>query len=389
MRRNRILRIAGCLCLGVFLYFAATAFADNRFHAAVRDADAFVTKTRDDAFWYNTLSAKEQWLYDALMSAVTDLSEQTESIPFVANETMFRNAVSAYRLDHPAVFYLDAEHTTLITTAHTSKICPTYCALPEARQTQLNDAVLFLTDGIDTTDARNASQQLADRLIDGCTYPGSEMTDTVVGSSAYDALVIGYADGFGYALAYQLLCDSVGIPCETVTGNVNGTPHAWNMLTLDGVVGYTDIMWNDIPMTPETDQATEIPHFYGYTFLSFDEMALDHTADFASLCPRGETETYYEYYGLYAEDAAQLPALFDSLLSNARATGKAEIAFCIGEPVSDSVLQEYLHTAIAKTNETEFDGFVPRLRTVNRVYHASETRYAVTVRLFYEENEEE
>ena len=49
--------------------------------------------------------------------------------------------------------------------------------------------------------------------------------------TAYHALVEGRADSEGAALAYQLLCDRAGVECVLVRGELDGTPHFWNIVT--------------------------------------------------------------------------------------------------------------------------------------------------------------
>lgn len=68
-------------------------------------------------------------------------------------------------------------------------------------------------------------------------------------ASVYDALCIGSANSEGIALSYQLLCQQAGIDCALVQGTLNGTPHWWNIITLDGVSWLVDATRAD----PEED----------------------------------------------------------------------------------------------------------------------------------------
>ncbi|MGI5962944.1 MAG: transglutaminase domain-containing protein [Lawsonibacter sp.] len=56
-----------------------------------------------------------------------------------------------------------------------------------------------------------------------------------LGSTAYHALLEGGADYQGLSLALALVCQQLGIDCRVVSGNLNGTPHFWNVVaTQDG-----------------------------------------------------------------------------------------------------------------------------------------------------------
>lgn len=51
---------------------------------------------------------------------------------------------------------------------------------------------------------------------------------------AWGAVCGGLATGEGFALAYRLLCQSMGLSCETVNGTLGGLPHSWNTVSVDG-----------------------------------------------------------------------------------------------------------------------------------------------------------
>lgn len=70
--------------------------------------------------------------------------------------------------------------------------------------------------------------------------------------SAYGALIEGRTVCTGYARAFQALCDQLGLPCYTVLGSYNGTGHAWNAVYIDGETRYVDCTLADTG-TPEAD----------------------------------------------------------------------------------------------------------------------------------------
>lgn len=89
--------------------------------------------------------------------------------------------------------------------------------------------------------------------------------------SAYGALVLGKAVCAGYARAYQVLMNAVGIRCWYVSGeskNPSGImeAHAWNLVWLDGKCVYTDVTWDDHRPT----------NFHHYLNLSLDQISTDH-----------------------------------------------------------------------------------------------------------------
>ena len=75
---------------------------------------------------------------------------------------------------------------------------------------------------------------------------------------AAGALLDGLAVCDGYAKAFKLLCDKMGIPCVIVAGTAkqNGSeePHAWNYVQMeDGLYYAVDLTWNDDGELASTD----------------------------------------------------------------------------------------------------------------------------------------
>lgn len=60
-------------------------------------------------------------------------------------------------------------------------------------------------------------------------------------SSVYAALVEGTSDSQGAALACQLLYTQAGFSCLTVQGTLDGSPHWWNLVELDGTWRHADV----------------------------------------------------------------------------------------------------------------------------------------------------
>lgn len=85
------------------------------------------------------------------------------------------------------------------------------------RQAELAQAASDLLSELTETTPR----QLYERLLPRASSEG--------GSTAYDALVNGTANGEGLALAYKLLCDEAGITCTVVRGQ--GDRSFWNIVS--------------------------------------------------------------------------------------------------------------------------------------------------------------
>lgn len=65
-------------------------------------------------------------------------------------------------------------------------------------------------------------------------------------TTAYGALINGTAIGEGYAMAYKALCDCLGIECYVVHGSLDGVPHVWNIVLLEGDFYHVDVAMSDV-----------------------------------------------------------------------------------------------------------------------------------------------
>ena len=79
----------------------------------------------------------------------------------------------------------------------------------------------------------------ADSTLDKISYIYNYLCENVV-YDIYDALVSGKTVCSGYAAAFQVMMEKLGIPCKIMAGNVNGTAHAWNAVNVSGKWYYVD-----------------------------------------------------------------------------------------------------------------------------------------------------
>lgn len=63
--------------------------------------------------------------------------------------------------------------------------------------------------------------------------------------SIYDALIGGKSVCAGYAGAFQVIMDALGIECYINEGKANGEDHAWNIVKLEGKYYFVDATWGD------------------------------------------------------------------------------------------------------------------------------------------------
>lgn len=189
----------------------------------------------------------------------------------------FGAARDAYRLDHPEVFYIDFDYLSVsvgtqngsyVATLGTGRAASYYIADGFASESQVNAAIAAL-DAEVTAVAAEADRQegtvekirsVNAQLVEKITYSFCATADasgTTYGDGAayirnpYGALVNGKAVCEGYARAFKLVMDRLGVECVLVQGVAQGEtnggyePHMWNYVKLDGGWYAVDVTWND------------------------------------------------------------------------------------------------------------------------------------------------
>ena len=384
--RHSLLLLPVCLALCLCLYALASAVSEQRFAAALEKAERAEPQTREGALFYNALSAKEQMLYDALVSAAEDEARETEVLPFVPTTEEFFRAREAFLCEHPEYYTVDGDAFLLKTSAHTAAAVMAYCENSSECKERTEAVISRILSGIPDGTEYDVMLYLHDELtVCAVCADGSAETaekTTAVGKTAMGALCGIPSDSRAYASAYSLLCTRAGLSCRVVTGyGENGETLYWNAVTADGKTGYTDVFWDDSPVSTVT-----LP-FHGYCFLDRTEMERDHRLD-ARFADGGAEDTvnFYESCG-YTADADGLDALLDTMLAKARETGAAAIEFSVsGNENTDGMtetVQAALENAVKRANGSG-NGSLPLKEF--RVYRASDKRPVYTVQLFYEEN---
>ncbi len=119
-----------------------------------------------------------------------------------------------------------------------------------ARREEAIAAALAGTEGLEPY-----AQVLAvhDYLVRTCAYGDPE---SAVDHTAYGALLSGQAVCEGYASAFRILMDRLGIPCIVVSSEE--MEHGWNMVQLDGQWYHVDVTWDD--PTPDRGPDADVSH---------------------------------------------------------------------------------------------------------------------------------
>ncbi|MCI8590623.1 MAG: hypothetical protein HFE77_07955 [Clostridiales bacterium] len=317
-KRNQALWKAAALILFFVLLFIAAVI---RFWPSFGFADLSKAEPvyKQDKLYYNHLSRKEQYLYDALITAIDLHKDYTDEIRYVFSSEEFNNVVQFIISDYPEYFYVDYNHIeSYVSETHTKVKLAYYKSKEEATrmQAELQNAIAPIIEQTVTLNEDFEKELLLhDYLVESCTYLTGE-PDNAEGylyNTAYGAIVLKKAYCDGYALAFKLLMNQSGLFCSTVSGFANNLPHMWNMVYIDDHFYHVDVTWNDADMTYGKNMI-----FHGYFNLSKEAITYNHIISYEEVLPLAEDETnYYERIGLSAHTKEELTEILYNSMTKA------------------------------------------------------------------------
>lgn len=238
---------------------------------------------------YNQLNEKQQYIYDAVITAVERLKTDVplSTIMEISADDYCEVYQQIYNDEH-ALFYIDTKMQYAMNTA-TKKIASAVIFYKYS-----DEKILEMQKAIETE---------AKRVLDGITPQMTEYDivkyfhDYLASNVVYDETAANCRDIYGvfvdkkaicggYSKAFSYLCDKVGIETITVTGDADGEAHMWNMVKIGG-------QWYNIDITYAVTNS-ELGKYVRYDYFCVNDAML---ADSRTIY-----EQIYSYPKATAED---------------------------------------------------------------------------------------
>lgn len=252
-------------------------YYDSEYRYAATEQQTAALRIRSD--FYSTLSMASRAVYDSLVDNLTSLRDGKAEISFFFPEsvsydeisaTMYQDAMNAFNRDHSEAFWLDMAAMKLTVTqtgdgrlqGTITPVDGTYYTSAYTSITEVERDVALMEERIEEiVSASAALDTIYERLLyihdwlvlhSACNADGiSSHMRAFEAVSALEGNMTGDSRPVceGYARAFKLLCDELGIPCmlitgEGVSGNVTES-HMWNYVQLDGAWYAVDVTWDD------------------------------------------------------------------------------------------------------------------------------------------------
>jgi transglutaminase-like putative cysteine protease len=242
---------------------------------------------------YQLASEEEQQTYEEMYYAAVTFSDDYELT--TTDLDLVKRVFSYMSDDHPELFWVKGYQVT-----HTSvggQIKKINFSIHKEKeesevkelQPQIVSYVQKCMEGIqeDWTDYEKA-RYVYEYIIKNTTY----QLNSTDNQNICSVFLYGESVCQGYSVATQYLLQVLGIPCETITGEVvDRGSHAWNLLQINGEYCYMDTTWGS-PSFSESVQNADNVILYDYFCVSGDDLGATHKADGSIPLPDSTSDAY-------------------------------------------------------------------------------------------------
>lgn len=316
--------------------------------------------------YYGQLNSSERQIYNAVSDAVKANKNVCMISPdaYYSNEREIERAVSAFLMDHPECLDLNGAYTIfsngkLELDRHDYW---SYSSNPQRYTEQLMTEVSRIASMARQypTDFDRAVF-VHDYICENCRYDYERLAESEKTIhdpevefiyNAYGCLVQGSCVCQGYAEAYKLILDELGIECCFVKGTAEGERHGWNIVKLGRGYYHVDVTWDDEDdITFDGETYSGLCH-HAYFGLTTEMISSDHKVDTELFGIPECTSTRYEYYSFkgYLPEPAGLQGILASIAKQ-REAGENPVVIRFAdraqfdEGVSEDTIHELSHEA--------------------------------------------
>ncbi len=193
-------------------------------------------------FYYTRLKPNERLVYEQILCGVFEFQEKIKVNGGLSIDD-YAKIVMGIRMDIPELFYVDMLKVTVETRGDKTNLILKYLMSPSEAGMLKEKIYGVMVDFFSSyKNSENIERDIHDYLAHGIKYNRTELFH-------YDYSIIGALLNHtcvceGYAKAFKLLCDQVGIPCAVIVGASKGEGHAWNIVRLGRNAFHVDVTWN-------------------------------------------------------------------------------------------------------------------------------------------------
>ncbi|MDD2376841.1 MAG: hypothetical protein PHD15_05630 [Clostridia bacterium] len=262
---------------------------------------------KNATYSYNKLNNYQKKMYTAVAYGVKDLKSTVNVDNYSSGDVDIiskdaKVAMTAFFADHPEVFYLNLAYKLSVSTGLMYDKIEIELSYSVKNKQDLNkklqeieNAIISYTYNLYTKSDFEKELIIHDNIVKDVKYYNetTEISNVPeVYHTIYGVLIEKQAVCDGFAKTMQILLDRCNIENIFITGNINETPHAWNMVRLDSEWYHLDLTSDKYVKEADGTNKTVAHTYFNVT----DEFILkSHGIDDQESNPIAQS-TNYNYY---------------------------------------------------------------------------------------------
>lgn len=234
-------------------------------------------------YFYRLLNESERLWYRDMALALGTMKDKiklsSEGIAAGLDEKMVDQIFQYVLNDHPELFYVEGYSYTKYTRGERTvaiEFAGTYSLDMETAQARGQEIEKVVEEFLETVPVSQDDYEIIKYVYEKLIRDTNYDVNSEENQNIYSVFVGHSSVCQGYAKAFQLLMNRLGVECALVQGKVleTGEGHAWNLVRSNGDYYYVDATWGDISYQ-NTDQ--NMPHIsYDYLCITTAQMERTH-----------------------------------------------------------------------------------------------------------------
>lgn len=287
---------------------------------------------------FDTLTQSQKDMYTALLEGFENFSPE---IVITGDEQDIEIAYKNIIADHPEIFYLSGyiyKDTSDILKRKEFTIYPSYTEDKDKYDELMKDieaaADEWLSDIPEDASSYKKSKLIFEKVVDNTTYK----KDCTHNQDMASVFLYGQSVCGGYTQGYSYLMQRLGIPCAVIYGELEGTPHAWNVSILDNAYYMSDPTNGDGSFTNGSNEKIE---YINYNYLNImPAYTADYVPSYSSIKCTDDKDNYYIKEDRYFEEFTE--NIVGQIVADTVEEGKRYVTFCYGSPEALNLAEDIL-----------------------------------------------
>ena len=208
-------------------------------------------------YYFNELDNEEKITYILIDRVVKNKEEivKLKGVKFKNIQDQINDTFTAYLYDNPEAFYLSSTYTIMtkqVLGFDINSIKLEYIDKDKINQMQyelelkVGEIIAkYITDDMTEYKKELVIHDILSKTIDYYKYDTIENIPDIK-HTAYGALVENEAVCDGYAKAFKLILNKLGLECIVVSGVTENAPHAWNIVKIEDEYYHVDVTSDNI-----------------------------------------------------------------------------------------------------------------------------------------------